>query len=350
MTTNSVTVRPLQPADGARWAAFLDARTGASLFHDLRWLEAVEGAYGFRGHHLIAERGGTVCGVLPLTLISSPLLGRSLISTAFGIGGGILGDDEAAIHALGAEALKIGHRLGVTYVELRGGPSPGAGWIEKAGLYAGFEKEMPADADKIREWLPRNRRAEVKKSLRIDEAAEDNFRLDPGIDAFYGVYAAALRNLGTPVMPKKFLRLLKEKFGDDADISLVERGGKPVAGLFSFWRPGRVMPYYIGGGELGRNMRAYDYLYYSLMRRAVARGVRTFDFGRSKVGSTHYDTKTYWGFAPAPLVYHVALVRSKEMPNVNPNNPKFNRLVELWKRLPLPVANALGPIVARNFP
>ncbi|MFN0025393.1 MAG: FemAB family XrtA/PEP-CTERM system-associated protein [Parvularculaceae bacterium] len=350
MTADGVTVRPFEPADAARWAAFLDDSHGASLFHDLRWLEAVEGAYGFRGYHLIAERSGAVCGILPLTLIASPLLGRSLISTAFGIGGGIVADDETAIRALGAAALNTGQQLGVKYVELRGGPAPGDGWLEKAGLYAGFEKEMPADADKIREWLPRNRRAEVKKSLRIDETAGDNFRLDARIDAFYGVYAAALRNLGTPVMPKKFLRLLKEKFGDDADISLVERSGKTVAGLFSFWRPGRVMPYYIGGGELGRNMRAYDYLYYSLMRRAVARGVRIFDFGRSKVGSTHYDTKTYWGFAPAPLVYHIALVGAKQMPNVNPNNPKFNRFVELWKRLPLPVANALGPIVARNFP
>jgi hypothetical protein len=97
-------------------------------------------------------------------------------------------------------------------------------------------------------------------------------------------------------------------------------------------------------------MRAYDYLYYSLMRRAVLRGIRTFDFGRSKVGSTHSLTKTYWGFEPQPLLYHVALIRAKEIPNVNPNNPKFARFVELWKKLPLPVANVLGPIAARNFP
>jgi FemAB-related protein (PEP-CTERM system-associated) len=273
-----------------------------------------------------------------------------VISTAFGIGGGVLAHDEETVSALARAAIDLGRGVGAKYVELRGGPSPGEGWIEKSGLYASFEKEMPAEVDKIRDWLPRNRRAEVKKSLRIEEANEDSFRLDQKVDDFYAVYAAALRNLGTPVMPKKFIRTLKETFGDDIDISLVEKNGEPVAGLLSFWRRDRVMPYFIGGSTAGRSIRAYDYLYYSLMRRAVARGIRLFDFGRSKVGSTHYDTKTYWGFEPRPLAYHVALIRAKEMPNVNPNNPKFERFVELWKRLPLPVANFLGPIAARNFP
>ncbi len=348
--SGALSVRPFAPEDTGRWIDFVAERPAATLFHDHRWLEAVEKAYGYPGRHLVAERDGRIVGVLPLTLVKSPILGRSLVSTAFGIGGGIVADDAETVAALGREARALGERFAVNYVELRGGPAPGEGWIEKSGLYESFEKELPADADKIRDWLPRNRRAEVKKSLRIDEANEDSFRLDQSIDDFYAVYSAALRNLGTPVMPKKFLRVLKEKFGDDADIALVERNGAPAAGLFSFWRQGRVMPYYIGGSEIGRNMRAYDYLYYSLMRRAVARGVRLFDFGRSKVGSTHSQTKTYWGFEPQPLTYHVALIRAKDLPNVNPNNPKFARFVALWKKLPLPVANFVGPFAARNFP
>lgn len=348
--SDTPTIRPMQANDIGRWIDYVAERPAATLFHDHRWLEAVAEAYGFKGFHLYAERAGRLCGVLPLTLVSSPLLGRSLISTAFGVGGGIVADDEQSVAALGRQALDLGRKLGVNYVELRGGPSPGEGWAEKAGVYETFEKEMPDDVEKIRDWLPRNRRAEVKKSLRIDEANEDSFRLDQRVDDFYGVYSAALRNLGTPAMPKRFLRLLKEKFGDDADIALVERHGEPVAGLFSFWRRDRVMPYYIGGGDVGRSMRAYDYLYYSLMRRAVARGITLFDFGRSKVGSTHSATKSYWGFEARPVLHHVALIRAKELPNVNPNNPKFTRFVEIWKKLPLPVANFLGPLAARNFP
>lgn len=332
------------------WIDFAGSRPQATLFHDLRWLDAVEQGYGYRAFHLIARREGAVCGILPLTLVDAPLLGRSLISTAFAVGGGIVADDEETVRALGRRALELGREKRVKYVELRGGPSPGEDYKEKGGVYAAFEKEMPADPEAIKQWLPRNRRAEVKKALRIDEPNENSFRTTRRVREFYNVYAPALRNLGTPVMPLKFLTALKTNFGDDVEIGLVEHHGEPIAGLFSFWRRDRIMPYYIGADAKARDIRAYDYLYYTLMRRAVQRGIRLFDFGRSKVGSTHFDTKTYWGFEPTPLVYHVALVTAKELPNVNPNNPKFERVVEMWKRLPLPVANLIGPLLARNFP
>lgn len=345
-----VIVREFEETDREAWRAYIASRPNATLFHDLRWSDAVNTGYGYRNRHLLAERAGRVAGVLPLTLIVSPLLGRSLISTAFSVGGGILADDDEIAAALGGHALDLGKRLNVNYVELRGGPPPGAGYAEKTGVYATFEKEMPADPEAIRDWLPRNRRAEVKKALRIDEPNENSFRTTSATCDFYRVYAPAVRNLGTPVMPQKFLAALKTNFGDDAEIGLVEHHGEPVAGLMSFWFRDRVMPYYIGADRKARDIRAYDYLYYKLMRRAVERGGRIFDFGRSKIGSTHFDTKTFWGFEPKPVIYHVGLVRAKEAPNVNPNNPKFARFVELWRRLPLPLANFLGPIAARNFP
>lgn len=345
-----IEVADIAEADRPAWRAYVDAHADATLFHDLRWLDAVNSAYGYRNYRLAAKRGERIVGVLPLTLVASPLLGRSLISVAFAVGGGVLGDDEEARCALGVHALDLGRRLKVNYVELRGGPAPGEDYQAKTGVYAAFAKELPVEPQAILSWLPRSRRAEVRKSLRFEETGESAFRIADSIDEFYRVYAAALRNLGTPVMPKRFVAALKANFGADAEIGLVEHQGEPVAGLFSFWRENRVMPYYIGAGAKAREIRAYDYLYYTLMRRAAERGVRTFDFGRSKIGSTHFDTKTYWGFEPAPVVHHVALVGAKKLPNVNPNNPKFARFVAAWRRLPLPLANALGPIVARNFP
>lgn len=332
------------------WRSFVERSPGAMLFHDVRWLDAVKTAYRYREFRLLARRRGVVVGVLPLTLVASPLLGRSLISAAFAVGGGIVSDDDEASRALADLAVDIGRRHGVNYVELRGGAAPGEDYEEKTGLYASFARELPAAADDVLASLPRNRRAEVRKSLAAQQSGEISHRIVEDPEAFYRLYAAALRALGTPVMPRKFLEALKTNFGADAEIAIVEHHGEAIAGLMSFWRGDRVMPYYIGGGPKAREFRAYDFLYYSLMRRAVEKGVRIFDFGRSKMGSTHFATKTYWGFEPAPVLHHVALVRAKKAPNVSPANPKFRGLVSIWRRLPLPVANALGPIVARNFP
>lgn len=346
----AIATREFEECDRDVWRAYVAAKKDATLFHDLRWSDAVKAGYGFRNHHLIAERSGAIAGVLPLTLVASPLLGRSLISAAFSVGGGILADDADCARALGARALQLGRDFGVKYVELRGGPAPGEGYAEKTGIYAAFEKEMPADAEAVLKWLPRHRRAEVRKSLRIDEFGGSAFSATANVREFYEVYARALRNLGTPVMPEKFLTALKGNFGDEVEIGIIEQEGEAVAGLFSFWFRDRIMPYYVGADRKARDIGAFDYLYYKLMRRAVERSAKIFDFGRSKIGSTHFDTKKYWGFDPSPIVYYVGLVRAKTLPNVNPNNPKFARLVDIWRRLPLPVANSLGPIVARNFP
>ncbi|MGD9799134.1 MAG: FemAB family XrtA/PEP-CTERM system-associated protein [Parvularculaceae bacterium] len=346
----SLAIADFVEADRDAWRAYVNAHPEATLFHDLRWSDAVAAGYGHSARHLTARRAGAIVGVLPLTYVDAPLLGRSLISVAFAVGGGVLADDQNIASLLAARALDLGRELGVYYVELRGGAAPGAGYAEKTGVYAAFEKELPGDVDAIAPWLPRRRRAEVRKALRIDETGEASYRVTERADDFYKVYASAVRNLGTPVMPKKFLAALKENFGDEAEIDIVSSEGKPVAGLISFWRRDRVMPYYVGADRKARDLRAFDYLYYQLMRKAADRGVRVFDFGRSKVGSTHYATKTHWGFEAKPVSYHVGLVRAKDLPNVNPNNPKFAAFVSLWRRMPLPLANALGPVLARNFP
>ncbi len=345
----TISIASFAAADRDIWRAYVDAHPQSTLFQDLRWSDAVAAGYGYENRHLIARRAGVVVGVLPLTFVDAPLLGRSLISAAFGVGGGALADDADAAMLLAARAHDLGRESAVNYVELRGGDAPDERFVEKTGVYATFEKELPANADAILSWLPRRRRAEVKKALAFEESGEFAFRTSESVDDFYRIYARSSRNLGTPVMPKKFLTALKRNFGDEIEIGLIERKKKPAAALLSFWRRDRVMPYYVGADAQARRLRAFDFLYYDLMRRAVARGVRIFDFGRSKVGSTHYATKTYWGFEPSAVTHHVGLVRATSLPNVNPANPKFAAFVSLWRRTPLPLANALGPVLARNF-
>jgi FemAB-related protein (PEP-CTERM system-associated) len=122
-----------------------------------------------------------------------------------------------------------------------------------------------------------------------------------------------------------------------------------LAALLSFYFKDQVMPYYGGAVPAARPSHAYDLLYWSLMRRAVGRGARVFDFGRSKVGSGAFDYKRFWGFEPTPLAYQYCLVRARTVPDVNPLNPKYRHMVAIWRRLPLPVANRLGPLLARQL-
>ncbi|MGH6969846.1 MAG: GNAT family N-acetyltransferase, partial [Stellaceae bacterium] len=119
--------------------------------------------------------------------------------------------------------------------------------------------------------------------------------------------------------------------------------------LMSFFFKDRVLPYYGGAVPAARRIHAYDLMYWTLMQRAAARGCRVFDFGRSKRGTGSFDYKTYWGFAPKHLGYQYRLVKRSDLPEINPLNPKYRLMVGTWRRLPLALANRLGPPVARQI-
>jgi FemAB-related protein (PEP-CTERM system-associated) len=158
-----------------------------------------------------------------------------------------------------------------------------------------------------------------------------------------------MRDHGTPVFPRAFLGELMKEFRERADILVISAKGEPLLGLLSFYFRDRVMPYYIGGRADARDRRAFDLALWLQLRRGAARGARLLDLGRSKYGTGSFAYKTHWGLEPKPLDYQYGLVRAREIPNVNPDNPKFAAAIAAWRRLPLPVANLAGPILARHI-
>lgn len=339
-----IMIAALDEALEAAWDAFVADHPQGGWFHRAGWRRVVSKAYGHQTPYLVARQGRDVRGVLPLVHVRSPLFGRALISTGFGVHGGILAADPLTADRLAEEAARLGERLGVSYVELRGGPSA-PGWHPRSDLYATFERELPVDEALNLKAIPRKKRADVRKSLANGLIVETG--CDVGL--FWRIYAESVRNLGTPVFARRFAEAILEEFAPDVEISVVRRQDQPLAALMSFYFKDRVLPYYGGAVPAARPVHAYDLLYWSQMRRAVARGIRIFDFGRSKVGTGAFDYKKFWGFEPRLLNYHFKLVRAREVPDVNPLNPRYRAMVAVWQRLPLWCANRLGPAVAHGL-
>lgn len=337
-------------ADAPRWEQFVRVEPTATFFHQFGWRRAIRDAFGYRAVYLMAVRGGDVVGVLPLVDVTSLLLGRSLISTAFTVGGGIASSDPEAAQLLAAAARNAGSARRVRYVELRGPAPEGEGWAVKDTIYAGFERELPLTADEVLRAIPQKRRAEVRKGIKRAEAGEIDIALGEDVDMFYDLYADACRTHGTPIYPRRFAQALWREFAASSEIMFIRADGRPIYAVWSFFFRDRTMPYYIGAdAPLARENNAYDFGMYRVMLRGLERGARQFDFGRSKYGTGAFDNKVYWGFEPKPLPYSYALIGAREMPNVNPNNPKFSRVAQAWKKLPLPIANIAGPLLARHL-
>ena len=346
VAAETTAVAPMPDADAAEVAAWVRARPDGSPFHMPAWKRAVERGLGKRATWLVARRGGAVSGVLPLVHQRSRLTGSALISTGFSVGGGVLAEDDAAAHALAAEAIALAERSKVACLELRGETARFEGWPTKDGTYAGFIRDLPGDADERLKAIPRKKRADVRKGIAAENLTTDA-RAD--LETFFDLYARNLHALGTPILPKRWYGALKEAFGEDCEIATVSADGTPVVALLSLYHEGTAYPYYVGAAAEARRLHAFDHVYWDLMGRAVDRGATRFDFGRSKVGTGAADYKKHWGFEGRPLAYQYHLLDGAEMPDVNPNNPKFARFVRMWKKLPLAATKVLGPPLARHL-
>ena len=196
--------------------------------------------------------------------------------------------------------------------------------------------------------IPRKQRAEVRKSLGFDLDVSMG-RDATAARAHYAVYAESVRNLGTPVFPARLFREVLAEFGDDADILTVRANGVAQASVLSLYFNGTVYPYWGGGTAAARGLRANDRMYFALMGHARGKGCTRFDFGRSKAGTGPAAFKKNWGFEGVPLAYAKRAAPGQEPREINPLNPRYQAKIALWKKLPLWVANTIGPHISRGL-
>ena len=326
--------------EAARIDAFVRDRPEGTPFHLTGWSRAVQQGCRQRARYLVAERAdGGIAGVLPLTEMRSALFGRALVSTGFGVDGGVLGD---GLESLAAAAWEMAERLNCG-VELRGGAVP-AGWAVDETTYVGFARALAAGDDAELLAVPRKQRAEVRKALDADLIVETG-RSNALLAEHRAIYAESVRNLGTPVFPAALFRAAAKDL--DSDVLVVRHRGRAVASVLSLYHGGTVYPYWGGGTAAARGLRANDRMYFGLMSHARERGCTRFDFGRSKAGTGAAAFKKNWGFVAQPRLYATRSVG--EARSVNPQNPKYVAMVKAWQRLPLPIANVVGPWISRGL-
>jgi len=174
--------------------------------------------------------------------------------------------------------------------------------------------------------------------------------LDAGVDRFFALYADNMHRHGTPPLSRRYFRRLRETFGADCEVlTVVNSKGEAVSSVMSFYFRDEVLPYYAGDSTQARDLAANDFKYWELMRRACERGLRVFDYGRSKRDTGSFAFKHNWGFEATPLAYEYLLLGRDSVPENNPLNPKYRAFIALWKRLPRFAVNAVGPHIVRGL-
>jgi FemAB-related protein (PEP-CTERM system-associated) len=338
-----ISVREFRPEDAARWETYVERAPAATFFHRIGWREIFEQEFRHRTHYLLAERGSDVVGVLPLVESRSRLFGHALASLPFAVYGGPVGDDADVTSRLVDVAELLGHELGVDHLELRNRSMLRPAWARN-DLYVTYRKDILPDVEANMLAIPRKQRAMVRKAMGRGLAGE----IDADNSRFFALYADNVHRHGTPPYSRSYFDRLRSTFGGDCEVlTVVDAKGTPVSSVLSFYFRDEVLPYYAGDSVEARDLAANDFKYWDLMRRACERGLKVFDYGRSKRGTGSFDFKKNWGFEASPLAYEFRLFKGGEVPQHNPLNPKYRTMIAVWRRLPRPVVNAIGPQVAR---
>jgi FemAB-related protein (PEP-CTERM system-associated) len=344
-----LTVERLLPADAAtalRWDAFVQACPGATFFHRAAWQDLIARVFKHETYFLYAQGDdGHIEGVLPLAHVNSLLFGNALVGLPFAVYGGVAASTEQAATALEQQAQAIARQLKVAHLELRNVDARHVDWPTQ-DLYVIFRKEILPQEDANMLAIPRKQRAMVRKGIKNGLAST----IDSDVGAFFALYADNVHRHGTPAMPKRYFQALQDAFGADCEV-LTVRGsdGRPLSSVMSFYFRDEVLPYYAGDDESARDLAANDFKYWELMRRACARGLKVFDYGRSKQGTGSFAFKKNWGFVPRPLHYEYCLYRRDSIPQNNPSNAKYKLMIEAWRRMPIGLANWLGPFIVRSL-
>jgi FemAB-related protein (PEP-CTERM system-associated) len=343
-----ISIDRLAPGDArgaVSWDAFVMACPQATFFHRAGWQAVLREVFRHDVYFLYAHEQGRITGVLPLAHVKSLLFGNALTGLPFAVYGGVAADDETSARMLEDEAQQLALKLGVQHLELRNVRRRHDDWPEQ-DLYVTFRKAILPEEEANLLAIPRKQRAMVRKGIKNGLKSE----IDEGIERFFALYADNVHRHGTPAQSRRYFQALRSTFGSDCQVlTVVAPDGRPLSSVLSFYFRNEVLPYYAGDDVAARDLAANDFKYWELMRRACERGIQVFDYGRSKQGTGPFAFKKNWGFEPTPLHYEYRLYKCGAVPQNNPANAKYRLMIETWRRMPLGLANWLGPFVVRSL-
>jgi len=343
-----ISLKSLQPQDEARWDQFVDAHEHGTLFHRIVWKKIIEKTFDYRPCYLFAEENERIRGVLPLFHVRTLFAGNALMSSPFTVYGGILGNDENAEQALLEGCKMYARQYRASYIELHQRfRCHSADLQTRDALYCTFVKPIPPSPEACLSALPKEARRMTRKGQKLGLTGR---LVKDSVNEFYEIYAASVRQLGTPVFPRQLFENCLQELKDDADLLLIYHDRQPVAGVLSFYYRQTVFPYYGGSLPDKNDLAPNNFMYWTLMHQAGSRGYKCFDFGRSKRGTGVFDFKRHMGFEPIPLPYQYYQMNGAPLPDNNPSNPKFSLAINMWRHMPLGLTKVLGPRVIKAFP
>ena len=332
------------------WSHYLQHSNDASMYHQAGWKGVLEDTFKHKGFFWVAQDQERVSGVLPLMLMKNSLFGSYLVSLPFIDSAGILADNPAIARQLCDQAIALAKEHQVDFLELRNLKKIEHDRLETMTHKVNFVLPLNPDPDFIwKKVVHENIRNKVRKAKKNQLQVVMGSNLDL-VDQFYRVFSKNMRDLGTPVYPKKYFKNLLRYFPDQTKIFLVKYQDMVIGGKIVFCFKDTIFFIYHSSMRAFAKLAPNNLLYWAAVEYGCKSGFKYCNMGRSTVDSGPYYFKKQWGGEIRQLYFQYYLHNKKQLPQLSPSNPKFALAINLWKRLPLVITTTLGPLIAKHIP
>ena len=342
-----VSLEVVASSDMSEWDRFVQMTPDSTFCHLSGWRDIMTDVLGHECIYLVARsHTAGIRGVLPLVRVRS-ILGHFLVSIPFLNDGGPIGDDQAK-RALVDFAVREAQRSNAALLELRSRTKSASSVVEHSFRKVGVHLHLPASVEEL--WS-QTFKAKVRNQIRRPTKEGMTTRVGHDqLNPFYQVFARNMRDLGTPVLPRSFFEGLVHVFGERiAFVTVNTATGLPVAASCCMtWRDEMEVTWASSLREFNQ-LSPNMLLYATMMELAVTRGVLVFNFGRSSPGATTHRFKQQWGGDDVQLPWAFWSKRA-DSGTPSADSPAFKLAVAAWRRLPVAIANRLGPTLARQLP
>lgn len=347
ITLMDIRVEVIGDTDAGAWDHYVNQHPNACAYHQYAFKRVIEKAFGHGTHYLAARSSqGTIVGVLPCVHLNSRIFGNYMVSVPFFNYGGALADNEDIEKALMQALAPIAETTGASHIEYRD-TKPRTGMQQKTGKNS-LVLALPEKAEILWQDIGTKVRAQIKKA----ESFDLEFRSGKAelLDDFYRVFSINMRDLGTPVYSKSFFATLLAQLDLNTTLCIVYRNRQPIScGFLLGYRNTLEIPW----ASTLRRANAWNanmFMYWHILKLAIERGFAFFDFGRSTRDAGTFKFKQQWGAQPQQLYWHYWLKDQAELPELNPDNPKFALAIAIWQRMPVWLTQIIGPHLVKNLP
>ncbi|QDT63300.1 FemAB family XrtA/PEP-CTERM system-associated protein [Calycomorphotria hydatis] len=330
---------------------YADQLTGTSHpGRDTRWLPVLQDGLQQRTLLLVVEEDDRLSGWLPLGLVSGPVFGRFLISLPYINRAGLECDRPDVGDALVAEAVRLSRQWGCKYLQLRQDaehPHDSLTTVDSGKLH--MCRSLPATTDEL--W--KDLGCKVRNQIRKGEKGGFTVHWDGAelLKDFQSLFSRTMHELGTPTFGRSLFAAILKHFGDDAELCVMRAGVEPVAAAILVHGHGITEVPSAASPRRFRSSNVNMLLYRHLLERAITRGQHTFDFGRCTRDGGPFRFKKQWGAQPEPMVWQYHFPGgAAESDSMRPDSSRNQKLIAIWKRLPLALTRIAGPMIVRGIP